>query len=95
MRYANVCGYLHRHQAMPQCVVLPLELLGRIRGIDMAYLQKIRLIYEQSINRFHLLQNFGLIMKLRARHRYLLAYDSWGSSYVGSCRYFLALCPTK
>jgi hypothetical protein len=40
MRYANVCDYLHRHQAMQQCVVLPLELLDRIQDSDMVYLQQ-------------------------------------------------------
>jgi hypothetical protein len=39
-RYANVGDYLHRHQAMQLCVVLPLELLDRIQDSDMVYLQK-------------------------------------------------------
>jgi hypothetical protein len=58
MRYANVGDYLHRHQAMPRYEVLPSELLGHIPGTGKAYLQMIQLIFEQSINHFHLLQNF-------------------------------------
>jgi hypothetical protein len=40
MRYANVCDYLHRHLAMQPYVVSPLELLDRIQGSDMVYLQQ-------------------------------------------------------
>jgi hypothetical protein len=91
MRYANVCGYLHLHQAMQQCVVLPSELVDRIQDSDTVYLQQIQLIFLQSISRFRLLQNFDLREFLLALHHYFLAYDFWGSSYVGSFRYFLAL----
>jgi hypothetical protein len=42
MRYANVCGYLHLHQAMQQYVALPLELLDHILDSDMVYWQQIQ-----------------------------------------------------
>jgi hypothetical protein len=58
MRYANVCDYLHRRQAKRLCEGLPSELLGRNQDIDMVYLLMSQLTYEQSINRFHPLQNF-------------------------------------
>jgi len=45
MRYANVCGYLHRLQAMQLCVALPSELIGRNQGSDMVYLQQIPLTF--------------------------------------------------
>jgi len=45
MRYANVCGYLHRLQAMPLCVVLPLELLDHIQDSDMVYWPQTQLTF--------------------------------------------------
>ena len=44
-RYANVYGYLHRHQAMPQYVESPLELLDRIQDSGKAYLLLTLLIF--------------------------------------------------
>jgi hypothetical protein len=44
-RYANVYGYLHRRQAMPQYVESPLELLDRILDSDMVYWQQIQLTF--------------------------------------------------
>jgi len=58
MRYANVCDYLHHRRAKRLYEGLPSELLGRNLDIDMVYLLMSQLTYEQSINRFHLLQNF-------------------------------------
>jgi hypothetical protein len=45
MRYANGVGYLRHHRAMQQCVVLPWELIDRIQGSDMVYLQPILLTF--------------------------------------------------
>jgi hypothetical protein len=45
MRYANDDGYLRHHRAMQQCVVLPWELIDRIQGSDMVYLQPILLTF--------------------------------------------------
>jgi len=45
MRYANGDGYLHHHRAMQQYVALPLELIDRIQGSDMVYLQPILLTF--------------------------------------------------
>jgi len=58
MRYANAGDYLLHHLAKQRYVALPSESLDHSLGIDMVYLQKNQLIYEQSINHFHLLRNF-------------------------------------
>lgn len=55
---ANVCDYLLHHLARQRYVALPSESLDHNQGSDTVYLQMNRLIYEQSINHFHLLRNF-------------------------------------
>jgi len=45
MRYANVCDYLLRHQAMQQYAELPLELFDHTQDIDMVYWLTILLIF--------------------------------------------------
>jgi len=58
MRYASADDYLLHHLAKQRYVELPSVLPDHSLGIDMVYLQKNQLIYEQSINHFHLLRNF-------------------------------------
>jgi hypothetical protein len=88
-RYASDGVRLHHHHARQLYAEWPSESLDRNQGIDTAYLQPIQLIYGQSRDHRHLLQNFDLMGCHESHHRLQIWGDlSLDNFYVGSQMYF-------